>query len=137
MTSYYVIIYVFFINNNTGWVAGSNGTILKTFSGGLINIEISNSNLPEDLSLSQNYPNPFNPVTRLEFGISNQEFVTLKIYDALGKEVKTLVNENKPAGNYSVEFNGSHLPSGIYFYKVIAESEKGNFVSTKKMTLIK
>jgi hypothetical protein len=82
---------------------------------------------------SQNYPNPFNPATNLEFGISKLGFVSLKVYDVLGKEVMTLVNENRPPGRYSVTFDGSNLSSGIYFYKI----ESGDFVQVKRMALIK
>lgn len=81
----------------------------------------------------QNYPNPFNPVTHLQFGISKLGFVSLKVYDLLGKEVKTLVNENMSAGRFVVEFDGSNLPSGVYFYKLDA----GGFDITKKMVLLK
>ena len=80
-----------------------------------------------------NYPNPFNPVTNLEFGISNLGFVTLKVYDVLGKEVATLVNDIRQPGNYTIEFDGSDLSSGIYFYKI----EAGSFVQTKRMILLK
>jgi len=83
--------------------------------------------------ISQNYPNPFNPVTNLEFGIPKLGFVSLKVYDLVGNEVKTLVNEIKPAGSYSVTFDGSNLSSGIYFYKITAD----DFSSVKKMTLVK
>ncbi|MDQ3022668.1 MAG: T9SS type A sorting domain-containing protein [Bacteroidota bacterium] len=99
----------------------------------LVNINIVSNNIPAQILLSQNYPNPFNPTTHLEFRISNLEFVSLKVYDILGNEVTTLVNENKPAGNYSVEFNGEGLPSGIYFYKLETE----NFSETKRMILLK
>ena len=83
--------------------------------------------------LSQNYPNPFNPITNIEYRLPNREFVTLKIYDVLGNEVATLVNEEKPAGSYSVEFNGNKLSSGIYFYRLKA----GNFTQNRKMILLK
>ena len=92
-----------------------------------------NIGVPSNFSLSQNYPNPFNPTTNLEFGISELGFVSLKVYDISGKEVMTLVNEQKDPGYYSVSFNGANLSSGIYFYTIQA----GSFVSTKKMTLIK
>ena len=92
-----------------------------------------NTNTPDEYSLSQNYPNPFNPSTKLEFGISNFGFVSLKVYDVLGNEVKTLINENKPAGSYTVTFDGSNLSSGIYFYKL----ESGSFIETKRMILLK
>ena len=89
--------------------------------------------IPTEFSLSQNYPNPFNPVTNLEFGISDLEFVSLKVYDITGKEVMTLVNETKPAGRYLVKFDGSNLGSGVYFYKISA----GSFTAVKRMLLIK
>jgi hypothetical protein len=84
-------------------------------------------------SLEQNYPNPFNPETKISFDIPIQGFVSLKIFDALGREVNTLVNEVKVPGSYSVDFNGTNLPSGIYFYKLQTE----NYSETKKMLLIK
>ena len=88
---------------------------------------------PEKFDLSQNYPNPFNPVTHFGFGISNLGFVSLKVYDVLGNEVKTLINEIKPPGYYEVEFDGSNLPSGIYYYKL----EAGSFNQVRKMMLVK
>jgi hypothetical protein len=91
------------------------------------------SEIPWRFELKQNYPNPFNPVTNLEFGISNLGFVSLKVYDALGKEVKTLVNEMKSPGIYRVDFDGSALSSGIYFYKL----STGSFSETKRMILLK
>ncbi|HMS32461.1 MAG TPA: agmatine deiminase family protein [Ignavibacteria bacterium] len=94
---------------------------------------LTNTVIPDKYSLSQNYPNPFNPSTQLEFEISNMGFVTLKVYDVLGNEVKNLVNENKPAGRYKVTFDGSNLSSGIYFYKL----ESGAFIETKRMILLK
>ena len=124
---------VTFINNNTGWSAGEYGVILKTTNGGLTFAENNFSMSPASYYLSQNYPNPFNPVTNLEFGISELGFVSLKVYDVLGKVVRTLVNENKSAGYYNVEFDGIDLPSGVYFYRL----EAGEFVETKRMLLIK
>ena len=88
---------------------------------------------PEKFELSQNYPNPFNPATHLGFGISNLGFVSLKVFDVLGNEVKTLVNEIKPSGYYEVQFDGSGLPSGIYYYKL----EAGSFSQVRKMMLVK
>ncbi len=84
-------------------------------------------------SLSQNYPNPFNPATNINYSIKESGFVTLKVYDILGKQVAVLVNENKPAGNYTVEFNAANLPSGVYIYKLTA----GKFTAVKKLVLIK
>jgi len=89
--------------------------------------------IPVKYDLSQNYPNPFNPVTNLEFVISEPGYVSLKVYDVLGKEVKTLVNEIMQAGYFKVQFDGSSFSSGVYFY----ELRSGNFVSKKKMLLLK
>ena len=89
--------------------------------------------LPEKFSLGQNYPNPFNPSTTISFSILNSEFITLKVFDVLGNEVATLINEEKSAGSYQVEFDASALTSGIYFYKLQA----GNFIETKKMILLR
>jgi len=91
-----------------------------------------------DYILLQNYPNPFNPTTKLQYAIGSRQFVTLKVYDVLGNEIATLVNEEKSAGSYEVEFNslsGSvrNLPSGVYIYSLSA----GNYFSTKKMILLK
>ena len=96
--------------------------------------------------LSNNYPNPFNPTTKIKYTISTppissplskgrtkEGFVTLKVYDILGNEIATLVNEEKPAGSYEVEFNASSLPSGVYFYQLTS----GDFISAKKMILLK
>ena len=89
--------------------------------------------LPDKYSLSQNYPNPFNPTTKIKYDLPKSGHVILKVYDILGRELTTLVNEEKPAGSYEVRFNGSNLSSGIYFYKIQA----GDYTSVKKMVLIK
>ncbi|MEW6509300.1 MAG: T9SS type A sorting domain-containing protein [Bacteroidota bacterium] len=89
--------------------------------------------LPHSFSLDQNYPNPFNPSTRITYSLPEANFVTLKIYDILGREVVTLANEVKPAGKHEVEFNASELPSGTYVYKLTA----GNYQTIRKMLLIK
>ncbi len=89
--------------------------------------------IPETYSLSQNYPNPFNPTTKINFAIPKQGFVSLKVYDVLGRVVKDLVNEVKTAGLYSVDFNASELSSGVYFYKV----EVNGFSDVKRMVLVK
>jgi Secretion system C-terminal sorting domain len=83
--------------------------------------------------LEQNYPNPFNPSTMIDYSIKNDGMVTIKIYDILGREVKTLIDEYKPAGNYKVNFDASSLTSGVYLYKLIS----GKFVDVKKMILLK
>ena len=86
-----------------------------------------------NFSLAQNYPNPFNPSTVIRYSVSSAQLVTLKIYDVLGREVKTLVNEEKPSGSYEIEFNASNFSSGIYFYQLTA----GDFRDTKKMILLR
>ncbi|MDZ7625632.1 MAG: T9SS type A sorting domain-containing protein [Ignavibacteriaceae bacterium] len=83
--------------------------------------------------LEQNYPNPFNPTTEIEFVISEAGQTTLKVFDVLGNEVSTLVNEQKAVGKYKVTFDASDLPSGVYFYTLQA----GNYLNTKKMILLK
>jgi hypothetical protein len=83
--------------------------------------------------LFQNYPNPFNPSTKISYSIPETDLVTLKVYDVLGNEVATLVSENKPVGSYEIEFDGSELTSGVYFYRLQA----GSFIETKKMILMK
>ncbi|MBI5403623.1 MAG: T9SS type A sorting domain-containing protein [Ignavibacteriae bacterium] len=89
--------------------------------------------VPKEYSLNQNYPNPFNPVTKINFEVPKQGFVSLKIFDVLGREVKTLVNEVKTPGVYSIDFNGAELSSGVYFYRM----ESAEFTDIKKMMLIK
>ena len=88
---------------------------------------------PTIYNLSQNYPNPFNPTTTIKYSIPKQSLVTLKIYDILGRQITTLVNEEKPAGNYKIKYDASSLASGVYFYRLQA----GNFVQTKKMILLR
>jgi hypothetical protein len=107
---------------------------LVNASGGLgLLTSVEEEFTPEEFLLSQNYPNPFNPTTRIQYQVSSISQVSLKVYDILGNEVATLVNEEKPAGSYEVEFNAAGLSSGIYFYKLNA----GSFVQTKKMILLK
>jgi Secretion system C-terminal sorting domain len=91
------------------------------------------SGLPQDFNLSQNYPNPFNPLTKIEYSIPEVSFVQLKVYDILGNEVATLVNEEQSAGTYRADFSGSDLASGLY----IAKLQAGNYSKTIKMSLLK
>jgi len=89
--------------------------------------------IPFSFTLYQNYPNPFNPSTIISYDLSTKVFVTLKIYDALGREITTLVSAEQPAGRYQIKFDGSGLSSGVYFYKITG----GTFTSTKKMLLLR
>jgi hypothetical protein len=98
-----------------------------------VGVENSKSTLPQKFYLSQNYPNPFNPSTIINYEIPRSSFVSLKVYDILGREITTLVNEEKPAGKYNVTFNASKYSSGIYFYRI----EAGGFSQIKKMVLLK
>ena len=127
---------VYFINENIGWTVGEDGIILKTTNGGTTFLE-EESEITKTFALSQNFPNPFNPVTTISYQIPQTGFVSLKVYDILGREVATLVNEEKPAGSYEVEFNPAssikNPASGIYFYQLQA----GNYSETKKMILLR
>jgi hypothetical protein len=91
------------------------------------------SSLPGRFSLSQNYPNPFNPATEFQFTLPQERIVVLKIYDLLGREVSTLVNERMPAGSYTARWDAAGFASGVYFYRLTA----GDFVSAKRMVLMK
>lgn len=92
-----------------------------------------NLNAPLEFALAQNYPNPFNPATNIQFSVVNRELAIVKVYDVLGQEVATLVNEVKDPGTYTVQFDASDVPSGVYFYRLHA----GDFVATKKLILLK
>jgi hypothetical protein len=89
--------------------------------------------LPNDFSLSQNYPNPFNPTTIISFSLPSKSYVSLKIFDALGREVSILISEEMTAGTYSMQWNANSLPSGVYFYRLQA----GSLTETKKLTLLR
>ncbi len=116
----------------TEWIDGGGST-----SG----ISENKNDLPSGFNLSQNYPNPFNPTTKIKYTIPNviasgtkqTQLVTLKVFDVLGNEIVTLVNEEKPAGSYEMNFKAKGLSSGIYFYKL----QTGSFVETRKMVLMK
>ncbi len=115
--------------------SGSQGnfSVVKiTSDSGLVNIGESNE-IPSDFTLSQNYPNPFNPVTKINFTIPSAEFVTLNVYDVIGRVVAVLINESLKPGSYESEWNAVNSTSNIYFYKLTA----GNFTETKSMILIK
>jgi hypothetical protein len=91
------------------------------------------SNNPKAFTLGQNYPNPFNPTTVITYQIPTASYVSLKVYDILGREVALLVNENQITGYYNITFNARNLPSGVYFYRMNA----GNYTSVKKLVLMK
>ena len=121
-------------NNKTDEIHKTNdvGWKVLSYSGGTTGIKNENITI-NTYKLSQNYPNPFNPTTTIEYSIPQSRFVSLKVYDILGREVKTLVHQQELPGTYKVQFNGSELASGVYFYRI----EAGEFVSTKKFILLK
>jgi hypothetical protein len=112
---------------------GIASTFIARWIGGATNVEPISIDMPSTYLLQQNYPNPFNPSTTILFSIPTSEFVTLKVYDVLGREVATLVNENLSAGSYSYNFDAKNLTSGVYLYKLQA----GKYSETKKMILTK
>jgi hypothetical protein len=112
--------------------------VFKTWSNILTSVNTISINIPSDFTLSQNYPNPFNPVTNIRFAIPSNGFVTMKVYNSLGKEVSNLVDQNMNAGTYEVKFDGAKLASGMYFYKMSFIADNGKlFADTKKLMLVK
>ncbi len=93
--------------------------------------------IPDKFSLGQNYPNPFNPVTKISYEIPYDSKVSLKIFDISGREIRTLVDEYKAAGYYTIDLNASGLASGIYFYRISAEGNGNSFTAVKKMMVLK
>ncbi len=129
---------VFQITNTTsGFPHAGSSFIIDDLSWGTATDVSDEKQTPTEFSLAQNYPNPFNPSTKIRYSIPNVGSglaqTVLKVYDILGNEVATIVNEEKPAGVYEVEFDASQLSSGIYFYRLTS----GSFVETKKMTVLK
>lgn len=112
---------------------GTHGRGTWELNGSLIGITNYNTETPDKYYLKQNYPNPFNPSTKISFGIVKQGFVSIKIYNSIGREVATLVNENLKPGTYEASFRGDNLSSGVYFYKLIAN----DYSETKRMMLVK
>ncbi|MCB9248250.1 MAG: T9SS type A sorting domain-containing protein [Ignavibacteriales bacterium] len=113
-------------------------TRITVHYGSITDVE-SDKNLSAQFELSQNYPNPFNPTTIIKYSVPNvvsnfsSNNVELKVYDVLGREIKTLVNQKQKAGNYEVSFDTKELSSGVYFYRL----QSGDFIQTKKMMLLK
>ncbi|MFA7359911.1 MAG: choice-of-anchor V domain-containing protein [Candidatus Kapaibacterium sp.] len=107
--------------------APNKGVIVKLATG------IVNNEIPVKFYLSQNFPNPFNPVTKINYGVANATNVSVKVFDLLGKEVATLVNEYQASGNYFTTFDATLYPTGIYYYRIQA----GDFTEVRKMSLIK
>ena len=112
-----------FVDDKIAWYENS----------GSVGVESISNEIPSEFNLNQNYPNPFNPATIIRFSIPEESFVRIKVFNTLGEEITTLINENIVAGNYEVEFDASKLPSGIYFYKLQSET----FIEAKKMVFMK
>jgi hypothetical protein len=117
-------------------MVGLYSTILQLINSTSTTVDQSFSPLnltPKQYRLNQNYPNPFNPSTKISYQLPKSSFVTLKVYDIIGREVSTLVNGEQNAGQYEVTFDGSRLASGVYFFRLQA----GGFVQTKKLVVMK
>jgi hypothetical protein len=106
---------------------------LRLIDDAITGIVNNNNSIPGHFALHQNYPNPFNPVCKIKYSLPKEAVIKITVYDILGREVKILVNEKKPAGKHSVDFNASGLSSGVYFYKLKTDG----FEETKKMLLVK
>jgi hypothetical protein len=127
--------------SNCNWGDADRKTLYITAGNSLYRIRLAattgvrdhGSVLPRSSELYANYPNPFNPETRISYQLAVSSMVTLNVYDPLGREVAMLVNEERPAGTYSVQWNASGFSSGTYFYRMIS----GNFVETRKMILLR
>jgi len=128
-----IIFKMIFTDSLHGYGVGMDGAIIKYKPDSITNVFTPEILIPEGFILQQNYPNPFNPATKIEFRILNSEFVRLKIYDVLGREVAALVNEELAAGSYEIQFDAEYLSGGVYFYTLSAS----DFISTKKMLLLR
>ncbi len=120
-------------NNSTYWIKSGAINGSPNANDVVSNINQINNDVPTQFSLEQNYPNPFNPSTIIRYSIPVEGKVKIKIFDILGREVSTLLDRNHKAGNYSIEFDGSNLSSGIYFYRLRC----GNFIETMKMIFLR
>jgi photosystem II stability/assembly factor-like uncharacterized protein len=119
-------------DGNLAWTVGNLGLLLE-YDNPLVSVTQTGINVPDKFILTQNYPNPFNPSTVINYQLPVSGFVTLRVYDMMGREVYELVNADQQAGSYSVSFNAAKLSSGVYYYKIQA----GEFIETKKMLLVK
>ena len=129
-----------FTDANNGWAVGWYGTILHTSNGGVTFVDNKNNRLiPKDYTLFQNYPNPFNPSTIIQYNLSQESFVTLKVYDILGREVANLVRGVKGPGYHNANFNGRNLSSGVYIYRLSVKALDGSreYTAAKKLLLMK
>ena len=126
-------IHTLTIDNNDYVYAGTDKGIWKRPLSEIVTSLEEETTQPTQFLLSQNYPNPFNPSTKIKYSVPQLSQVQIKVFDVLGNEIETLVNEEKPTGTYELTWNAANLPSGVYFYQLKA----GDFISTKKMILLK
>ncbi len=122
-----------FSSPNTGWIVGQYGNVFKTVNTGGLTSVAGGSVMPYEFRLYQNYPNPFNPSTKISFDLPEEGFVTLKVYDMLGREVSSLFSGNMKSGPHEITFDASALSGGVYFYRLNTEKFNG----VKKMLLVK
>jgi photosystem II stability/assembly factor-like uncharacterized protein len=122
-----------FICNNYIYVSSEFQSVWHRPLSEIVNVDSSITKIADYFLLNQNYPNPFNPTTNIKYKIANNKFVSLKVFDILGKEIETLVNEKQSPGTYEVNWKASTYPSGVYFYRLVTDG----FTDTKKMILLK
>jgi hypothetical protein len=121
------------ITMNPGCLILKGGKMKIISSNTAVGVQTKNSAIPDEFILDQNYPNPFNPSTIIQFSLPKQSFVTLRIYDVLGKEINVLLNDELQPGEYKVKFDAEYLSSGIYFYKLKSKE----FNQVRKMMLVR
>ena len=115
---------VHFTDANNGTAVGDCGAILRTTNGGVTFVgEEEIDEMPTEFLLSQNYPNPFNPSTKIQYSVPQSSSVVIKVFDILGNEIQTLVNDEKPAGTYEITWQPGNLPSGLYLDEIKAENQ--------------
>jgi hypothetical protein len=126
--------------NNNKWIGTFGGGLAVFREGGILEVKDRINTTSSEFTLRQNYPNPFKPSTKIRFEIRDLGFVTLKVFDVLGREVATLINEVKQPGSYDVEWNAGGMPSGVYFYRLVASPSTNSgrhYVEMKKMLLLR
>ena len=131
-TSAYFFESISIVDSQHGWVAGNSGSILTMKTAATTSVSVT-VHKPVGFELEQNYPNPFNPSTTIEYSIPQQSFVTLKVYDLLGREVASLVNKELQSGSYKTQLNASNLASGVYLYRL----NVNGITQTRKLTVMK
>jgi photosystem II stability/assembly factor-like uncharacterized protein len=122
-------------DSHTGWILGYNSKIYRTNNAGdtFVSVETESDNSVNNFEISQNYPNPFNPATNIVFSIAESSNIKIVVYNLIGEEIAVLLNEHKNSGQYEINFDGSGLSSGIYYYQLITP----NYITTKKMILLR